>query len=796
LNNVSLTKRILLPLALILSLLFAGFVYIVNRQQDLFNVVTLESASQTVASHYQQSLDNHAEKMIGLLEFMARDDRIVEALSSGNRQQMLAVGTPLFEHLRGINITHFYFHSADRVNLLRVHQPSRFGDAVNRTTAIEAVKSGKTFWGAELGPLGTFTLRVVKPIYVKNKLVGLLELGEEVDHLITGMKAFLGVDVVVTIDKQFLKRASWESGMAMLERQADWDQFPSVVVNANTLEYSTPEFLDGFISVSRQEDASKHHHQLNNKDYVVANLPLTDAGQKKVGNLFVLYDVTYLSKETRNATVLASVLVASLALILLFVFYRILNRTEQVIDDSQQQLKHEHDSLIEAQKFARIGSWELDLIHDELWWSDECYFIFERDQKQGVATYADFLESIHPEDRNLVDQAYTESLEKHTAYNLVHRLKMADGRIKYVSEIGESVYDENGKAVRSSGTIQDITERIQGEKAVREREEQIRLLLDSTAEAIYGLDLDGNCTFVNAACLKLLGYDDASELIGKNMHNQIHHTRPDGSHYPVDECRIYHAFREGEGTHVDDEVLWRKDGSSFPVSYWSHTVTKDDQITGCVVTFLDIREQLQARDSLKISHAQLKASLEGTISTITKIVDARDPYTAGHQQRVADLASNIAREMGLDENLIQGVSLGAKIHDIGKINVPAELLSKPTKLSNIEYMLLQSHPQVGYNILKDIEFPWPVADIAHQHHERIDGSGYPQGLKGNEIRLEARIVAVADVVEAMASHRPYRPGLGIDKALDEIMENRGKFYDPIVVDACIRLFKEKGYTLS
>jgi PAS domain S-box-containing protein/putative nucleotidyltransferase with HDIG domain len=796
LNNVSLTKRILLPLALILSLLFAGFVYIVNRQQDLFNVVTLESASQTVASHYQQSLDNHAEKMIGLLEFMARDDRIVEALSSGNRQQMLAVGTPLFEHLRGINITHFYFHSADRVNLLRVHQPSRFGDAVNRTTAIEAVKSGKTFWGAELGPLGTFTLRVVKPIYVKNKLVGLLELGEEVDHLITGMKSFLGVDVIVTIEKQFLNRASWKSGMDMLERQADWDQFPSVVVNANTLEYSTPEFLDGFISVSRQEDASKHHHQLNNKDYVVANLPLTDAGQKKVGNLFVLYDVTYLSKETRDATVLASVLVASLTLILLFVFYRILNRTEQVIDDSQQQLKHEHDGLIEAQKLARIGSWELDLIHDELWWSDECYFIFERDQKQGVATYADFLESIHPEDRNLVDQAYTESLEKHTAYNLVHRLKMADGRIKYVSEIGESVYDENGKAVRSSGTIQDITERMQGEKAVREREEQIRLLLDSTAEAIYGLDLDGNCTFVNAACLKLLGYDDASELIGKNMHNQIHHTRPDGSHYPVDECRIYHAFREGEGTHVDDEVLWRKDGSSFPVSYWSHTVTKDDQITGSVVTFLDITEQLQARDSLKISHAQLKASLEGTISTITKIVDARDPYTAGHQQRVADLASNIAREMGLDENLIQGVSLGAKIHDIGKINVPAELLSKPSKLSNIEYMLIQSHPQVGYNILKDIEFPWPVADIAHQHHERIDGSGYPQGLKGNEIRLEARIVAVADVVEAMASHRPYRPGLGIDKALDEIMKNRGKFYDPIVVDACIRLFKEKGYTLS
>ncbi|MBQ0759015.1 MAG: PAS domain S-box protein [Zhongshania sp.] len=793
-NKISLTKRILLPLALILSLLFAGFIFVINRQLDLFDVVTVESASQIVASNYQQSLDNHAEKMIGLLELMATDDRISEALVSGSRQQMLEVGMPLFEHFRKLNITHFYFHSADRVNLLRVHQPPRFGDLINRTTAIEAVKTGKPFWGAELGPLGTFTLRVVKPIYVQNKLVGLLELGEEVDHLITRMKAFLGVDVVVTIDKQFLKRASWESGMAMLKRQADWDQFSSVVVNANSIPNSSPGFLGGVIVPSHEE--SMNHHQLNGKEYVAAKLSLVDVGQRQVGKLFVLYDVTYLSKETRDTTVLAAGIAASLALILLFIFYRILSRTEKVIDASQQKIAHEHDALIEAQKLARIGSWELDLIHNELWWSDECYLIFERDKKPGVASYADFLESIHPEDRHLVDQVYTESLEKHTEYNVVHRLKMPDGRIKYVNEIGESIYDENGKAVRSAGTIQDITERLQSEKAIHEKDGQIRLLLDSTAEAIYGIDLDGNCTFANAACLRMLGYDDVSELIGENMHTLIHHTHANGSPYPQKECRIYEAFRTGVGTHVDDEVMWRKDGSSFPVSYWSHTVTKDDQITGSVVAFLDITEQIKNRDELEISHAQLMASLEGTISTITKIVDARDPYTAGHQQRVADLASNIAREMGLDENLIVGISLGAKIHDIGKINVPAELLSKPTKLTNIEYMLIQSHPQVGSDILKDIEFPWPVAEIAHQHHERMDGSGYPKGLKGDEIILEARVVAVADVVEAMASHRPYRPGLGIDEALDEIMKNRGNFYDPQVVDACLRLFKEKGYTLS
>jgi putative nucleotidyltransferase with HDIG domain len=260
------------------------------------------------------------------------------------------------------------------------------------------------------------------------------------------------------------------------------------------------------------------------------------------------------------------------------------------------------------------------------------------------------------------------------------------------------------------------------------------------------------------------------------------------------ECRIYKAFREGEGTHVDDEFLWRKDGSSFPASYWSHPVYKDNQISGCVVTFLDITEQIMSRDALAESHGQLRASLEGTINAIAKSVEARDPYTAGHQLRVAELAAAIAREMGFEENQIKGIHMGASIHDIGKINLPAEILSKPSKLTDIGYRLIQAHPQVGYDILRDIDFPWPVADIAHQHHERLDGSGYPQGLKGEEICLEARVVAVADVVEAISSHRPYRPALGIGVALDEIETNRGKLYDPAVADACLKLFKDKHFS--
>ncbi|MFA6411632.1 MAG: HD domain-containing phosphohydrolase [Syntrophales bacterium] len=210
----------------------------------------------------------------------------------------------------------------------------------------------------------------------------------------------------------------------------------------------------------------------------------------------------------------------------------------------------------------------------------------------------------------------------------------------------------------------------------------------------------------------------------------------------------------------------------------------------------DITDRKLAEGALQDSFDKLRKTIGAAIRTLAATVEMRDPYTAGHQQRVADLARRIAREMSLDNDKIIGLGLASTIHDIGKISVPAEILSKPTKLTNIEFSLIQNHTQAAYDILKDMEFPWPIAEIVYQHHERLDGTGYPRGLKGEEISLEAMIIAVADVVEAMSSHRPYRPGLGIDVALGEIKKNRGVFYDPAVVDACLRLFLEKAFTFS
>jgi putative nucleotidyltransferase with HDIG domain len=191
--------------------------------------------------------------------------------------------------------------------------------------------------------------------------------------------------------------------------------------------------------------------------------------------------------------------------------------------------------------------------------------------------------------------------------------------------------------------------------------------------------------------------------------------------------------------------------------------------------------------------AELRETLEGTILALTMTVEYRDPYTSGHQQRVSDLAGAIAKEMGFPKDKIMGIRMAGVIHDIGKIAIPVEILSKPGRLSKTEFDLIKIHSQVGYDILKSIKFPWPIAQIVLQHHERMDGSGYPQGLSGEDILMEARIMAVADVVEAMASHRPYRPAVGIDKALEEISKNREALYDPEVVDACLMLFKDKGF---
>lgn len=331
------------------------------------------------------------------------------------------------------------------------------------------------------------------------------------------------------------------------------------------------------------------------------------------------------------------------------------------------------------------------------------------------------------------------------------------------------------------------------QRKLQEREKRFYTILRSIGDAVIATDEQGYITFVNPMAEKLTGMKqkkalrkplkDVYKLTSKNRKKK----------YKINIQKI----QEGKTLKIPDEVyLLSKNSGITPINQ-NITPIKDEKgnITGVSVAFTDISRRKKAEEDLKKSMQKLKSSLQETVKAIASIIETRDPYTAGHQQRVTKLACAIAKERGLSSDQIDGLRMAGNLHDIGKITVPAEILSKPGKISKEEYNIIQTHPQVGYDILKTIDFPWPVAKIVLQHHERIDGSGYPLGLKGEETLLEAKILAVSDVIEAMATHRPYRPAQPIDKALQEISENKGKLYDPQVVEACLRLF-QKGFTLE
>lgn len=326
-------------------------------------------------------------------------------------------------------------------------------------------------------------------------------------------------------------------------------------------------------------------------------------------------------------------------------------------------------------------------------------------------------------------------------------------------------------------------------------EQRYRLLFESSRDALMMLAPPSwKFTGANEATLQLFGASRVDEFTALGPWNVSPETQPDGrrSDEKAQEM-ITTAMREGKNFFEWEHC--RLDGKSFIADVLLTRMEVDgDEFLQATVR--DITERKQAEEMRVLDAKRLQKSLEQSIQTIADTVEARDPYTAGHERRVGMLAAAIAREIGLAEDRIHGIRLAASIHDLGKIHIPAEILSKPGKLTDIEFMLIKTHPQAGYDILKDVDFPWPIAMIVLQHHEKLDGSGYPRCLKGEAIMLESRIMTVADVIEAMASHRPYRPAMGIENALTEIERGRGSAYDPAVVDACLKLFREGRFTFQ
>ncbi|MDW7771839.1 MAG: HD domain-containing phosphohydrolase [Desulfobulbaceae bacterium] len=351
----------------------------------------------------------------------------------------------------------------------------------------------------------------------------------------------------------------------------------------------------------------------------------------------------------------------------------------------------------------------------------------------------------------------------------------------------ESRYEGLSEKINRLGFENDRI-RTEFQAIVNECRNQYHSMLDSVDALIILVNSDLKIIWANRNTRKLFGSDTIGESCSRICQGKGKECRE------ISGCLVKNAFARGEVNKYETQMTGTN-GKKIYISGSARVISRNGngKPTAVVCVLSDITERKKTERELKESMLQLRNNLAGTIKAMAMTVETRDPYTAGHQRKTADIARLIGQEMGLPSKQVDGIRMAGVIHDLGKISIPAEILSKPGKICNAEYSLIKFHPKTGYDILNGIDFRWPVADIVLQHHERMDGSGYPSGLAGDKILLEARIIGVADVIEAMSSHRPYRPALGINKAFSEIRENSGRLYDSDVVAAAESLFARKEY---
>jgi putative nucleotidyltransferase with HDIG domain/PAS domain S-box-containing protein len=402
-----------------------------------------------------------------------------------------------------------------------------------------------------------------------------------------------------------------------------------------------------------------------------------------------------------------------------------------------------------------------------------------------------WLHHVHPQDR-LRLMAALPSLEHQGSLSVEYRFRAKNGTWRWLEDDGKLVRDAQGTPLEVIGSWIDVTARKEAEKVIREAREYAESIIETLHEPLMVLDADLRVISANRAFYQTF-QENPAETEGRflyelgqrqwgipKLRELLEEIIPNNSH--LQDFEVQHYFPH----------LGRKE-----MLLNARRILREGEGTQLILLAIeDVTQHKQTEENLRRSLENLQRALGETTAALASAAEKRDPYTAGHQQRVAQLAGAIAREMGCTEDQMEAIRVAGILHDIGKLYVPSEILSKPTRLSDLEFAMIKTHSQVGFDILKEIKFPWPVAQIVLQHHERMNGSGYPHGLTSPDILPEARILAVADVVEAMASHRPYRPALGIQQALQEISRHRGILYDPQAVDACLRLFTERNFQFN
>lgn len=461
--------------------------------------------------------------------------------------------------------------------------------------------------------------------------------------------------------------------------------------------------------------------------------------------------------------------------------------------DITEQVKAEEALRESEQRFRDISEnavewiWEVDPEGKYTYSSPMVEKLLGYTPEEVLGKY--FYDFFLPEEREeLKDAVFAVFAAKQPIRDFLNRNLRKNGKTIWLSTSGVPVLDAPGNLLGYRGADNDITASKQAEEALRQSEEKFRRTFDQSPIGAAIVSLDFRFQRVNAELCRITGYSE-KELLARTFMDITH---PDDLKPSMKLAQRLVAGRIDHYT-VEKRYL-RKDGSTVWVRMSARLIKDGAGKPFCYLPMIeDITAQKRADENLRQSLDRLQKVMGEIVQAMALTVETRDPYTAGHQRRVTLLAQAIAREMGLSKEQQEAIWVAGTLHDLGKIYVPAEILSRPGELSDSELAIVKTHSQKGHDILQHIEFPWPVAQIVKQHHERLDGSGYPDGLRDKEILLEARILAVADVVEAMASHRPYRAALGIDVALEDLSRNRGTLFDPQVVDACLKVFKEKSF---
>ena len=410
----------------------------------------------------------------------------------------------------------------------------------------------------------------------------------------------------------------------------------------------------------------------------------------------------------------------------------------------------------------------------------------------GYATPEEMINQVH----NIGLQLYSNEKDRRTFQQLLKEHGIAGGfeapfyrqdrTVLWGSLNVRAVKDSTGNILYYEGTLEDITPRKSAEDELKKSEEKYRHIFENAVMGIYQVTPEGKYLSANPILAAIHGYGSPEEMI--DSVGDITQLYVD----PSRRTELTKIINEQGFVKGFEVIMRRKDGS---LHWVSNTAQAIRDVDGTILSYEGTIEDITSRKLAEEGVKQLKHTLGGTLQTLALLVETREPGITGHHKRVSNLANAIALAMGLADDMAESIRMAALVHDIGNISVPSEILSKPGGLNEMEYNFVKLHPRSGYDILKETGLPYPVAETVLQHHERLNGSGYPQGLKPKEILLEARILAVADVVEAMASPRPHRPARGIDAALDEIGRNKGTLYDPQVVDACLTLFKRKKFQL-